>query len=157
MSDTHVPVSRRRFCAGACQVASGATLATVFAGCGGSPSSPDSGSSSTLPKLSGQFSGSSVRINVAGSALANVGGAVLVQSIAGVFLVSRTSASSFTAIDGVCTHEGCNVTTADGDIYVCPCHGSRYNRNGQVVSGPATASLRKYAAGFADGVVSITL
>ena len=140
-------------------MASAATLATLFTACGGSSSSPSSPSSnaSLLGVANGQFTGTSVRVTVAGSALADVGGAVLVQSIAGVFLVSRTSASSFTAIDGVCTHEGCNVTTADGDIYVCPCHGSRYNRNGQVVSGPATASLRKYAAGFADGVVSITL
>ena len=36
-------VSRRRFCAGACQAVSGATLATMFAGCGeGGPDSPTS-------------------------------------------------------------------------------------------------------------------
>jgi cytochrome b6-f complex iron-sulfur subunit len=55
------------------------------------------------------------------------------------------------------THEGCTVNGADGDIYVCPCHGSRYNHSGQVVRGPATASLRKYATTFTDGVVTIAL
>jgi len=151
-----MPVSRRRFCAGACQVASGATLATVFSACGGSPTSP-SGMASKLGVLSGRFAGSVVQVNVAGSALADVGGAVLVESVAGVFLLARMSASAFSAIEAVCTHEGCTVTGADGNTYVCPCHGSRYNRSGQVIGGPAKASLRQYANTFSDGVVTIAL
>jgi len=112
---------------------------------------------SLLGVRTGQFTGTSVRVTVAGSALTDVGGAVLVESPAGVFLLSRTSATAFTAIDAVCSHESCTITSADGEIYVCPCHGSRYSRNGQVVNGPAVASLRKFAAAFADGVVTITL
>ena len=107
--------------------------------------------------LAGQFTGSGVQVTAAGSALADVGGAVLVESTAGVFLIARTSASAFSAIDAVCTHEGCTITGADGDTYVCPCHGSRYNRSGQVLAGPAKASLRQYATTFADGVVTIAL
>jgi Rieske Fe-S protein len=98
-----------------------------------------------------------VQVNAAGSALDNVGGAVLVESTAGVFLVARTSSSAVSALDAVCTHEGCTITGAAGDIYVCPCHGSRYSRNGQVVNGPAKANLRQYGASLADGVVTITL
>ena len=89
--------------------------------------------------------------------MADLGGAALVESIAGVFLLARTSANTFTAIDAVCTHEGCTVTGADGATYVCPCHGSRYNRSGQVVAGPAKASLRQYATTFTNGVVTIAL
>jgi cytochrome b6-f complex iron-sulfur subunit len=160
MSDTDSAISRRRFCGGACQVASGATLATLFTACSGgssSPSSPSANPGSPLGVAASQFTANSVRVTVAGSALADVGGAVLVQSVAGVFLVSRQSASAFTAIEGVCTHEGCTITGADADIYVCPCHGSRYNRSGQVVNGPATSSLRKYTTTFADGIVTIAL
>ena len=141
-------------------MASGATLATLLTGCGaGSSSSPTAPSNpaSPLGVSTGVFTGTAVRVTAAGSALTDVGGAVLVQSIAGVFLLSRTSPSAFSAIEAVCTHEGCTITGADGDIYVCPCHGSRYNRNGQVVNGPATASLRKYATTFTDGVVTIVL
>jgi Rieske Fe-S protein len=112
---------------------------------------------SLLGVSTGQFAGAGVRVTVAGSALSDVGGAVLVQSIAGVFLLSRASASAFTAIEGVCTHEGCTITGADGAEYVCPCHGSRYNRSGQVVNGPAQSSLRRYATTFTDGVVTIAL
>ena len=160
MSDTKTLVSRRQFCGGACQVASGAAIATLLTACGSSSSSPSSPSSSTASLLgvsNGQFTGTAVRVGVDGTALAQVGGALLVQSVAGVFLVARTAASAFTAIDAVCTHEGCTVTGADGDVYVCPCHGSHYNRNGEVVNGPATASLRRYTATFADSVVTITL
>jgi len=157
MPDTNTLVSRRQFCAGACQVASCATLATLVSACGdGSPTSP-SGSTSMLPKLDGQFSGSVVRVTATGSALADVGGAALVESVAGVFLISKTSASAFTAIDAVCTHEGCTITGADGSQYVCPCHGSRYDRTGHVLGGPAKASLRQYATTFTDGVVTIAL
>jgi Rieske Fe-S protein len=66
-------------------------------------------------------------------------------------------ASAFTAIEAVCTHEGCTITGADGSTYVCPCHGSRYSRSGQVLAGPAKASLRQYATTFTDGIVTIAL
>ncbi len=167
-SDTNTPVSRRRFCAGACQVASGATVVSLFAGCGGSspiaptptpPGSLGGGSTGPLPlgRLTGTLAGSSVRINAAGSALDSVGGAVLVESMAGPFLVARTDADTFTAIEAVCTHEGCTITGAEGNIYVCPCHGSRYDRSGRVVIGPAQSSLRRYTTTFAAGIVSIAL
>ena len=159
MSDTTTGVSRRRFCAGACQAASGATLATLFSACGGGASSPTSpsGMGSRLGVVAGRFTGPAVQVTVAGSALGDVGGAVLVESTAGVFLLARTSASAFSAVEAVCTHEGCTITGADGATYVCPCHGSRYNRSGQVLAGPARASLRQYANTFTDGVVTIAL
>src|SRR6266850_4005469 len=151
MSETNMPVSRRRFCAGACQAASSATLALFSACGGGSPTSP-SGMASMLGVVSGQFAGSRVQVPIAGSALADVGGAALVESVAGVFLLSRTSATAFTAVDAICSHESCTITGSDGNAYVCPCHGSRYNRSGQVLAGPAKASLRQFATTFTDGV-----
>ena len=137
-------------------MASCATLATVFSACGGSPTSP-SGMASMLGTLSGRFTGSGVQVAVAGSALADAGGAVLVESTAGVFLLARTSANGFSAVDAICSHESCTITGTDGNTYVCPCHGSRYNRSGQVMAGPAKASLRQFATSFTDGVVTIAL
>jgi len=157
LSDSNAHVSRRRFCAGACQVASGATLATLFTACGGSPTSPSSNNISTLGTVTGRFTTGRVDVTVAGSALASEGGAAVIESIAGVFLLSRTSANAFTAVDATCTHEGCTVTNTDGDQYVCPCHGSLYTRSGQVVHGPAMASLRRYTTSFNDGVVTIAI
>ncbi len=138
-------------------MASGGTLATLFSACGGgSPTSP-SGMASMLGVVPGRFAGSRVQVTVAGSALADVGGAALVESTAGVFLLARTNASAFSAVDAVCSHESCTITGTDGAVYVCPCHGSRYNRSGQVMAGPARASLRQFATTFTDGVVTIAI
>jgi Rieske Fe-S protein len=106
--------------------------------------------------LSGQFANSRVQVTTT-SALANVDSAALVESIAGVFLVARTGTTTFTAIDATCTHEGCTVNSVNGATYVCPCHGSRYNRNGQVTNGPARASLRQYSTSFANDTLTIAL
>ena len=81
----------------------------------------------------------------------------LVESVAGVFLVSRTADQSFVAVDAVCSHQSCTITGIDGTTYVCPCHGSRYDRNGRVMQGPATASLRQFSTSFASGVLTINL
>jgi Rieske Fe-S protein len=154
MPDTCVPVTRRQFCAGSC-----ATFATLVTACGGDGSSPTSpsGPASMLSVVPSQFASSRVQVTVAGTPLANVGGAARVESQAGLFLISRTSDSTFTAIDGTCTHEGCAINGADGVEYVCPCHGSRYNRTGQVLAGPARSSLRQYATTFANDVLTIAL
>jgi len=140
-------------------VASGATLATLFSACGDGSSSPTSpsGMASALGVVAGRFTNSRVQVTVDGSALAAVGGAVLVESTAGVFLLARIGASAFSAVEAVCTHEGCTINGAAGDIYVCPCHGSRYTRSGQVVEGPARAALRQYVTTVSDGVVTIAL
>ena len=110
-----------------------------------------------LAVVPGRLTGSAVQVTVTGSPAANVNGAVLVESTAGVFLLAQTSANVFSAVEAVCTHEGCTINGAAGETYVCPCHGSRYNRNGQVLAGPARASLRQYRTTFTDGVVTIAL
>lgn len=156
MSATAKTVSRRRFCAGACQAATCAAMASIVSGCGGSPTSPG-GSSTPLGVVAGQFTGNRVDVTVAGSPLATVGAAALVESVAGVFLVSRTTDVTFSAIDAVCSHQSCTVTGADGTAYVCPCHGSRYDRTGRVLQGPATAALRRFNSSFSNGVLTITL
>jgi cytochrome b6-f complex iron-sulfur subunit len=51
------------------------------------------------------------------------------------------TASGFSALSLVCTHLGCTVE-ADSRGFACPCHGSRFDMNGDVVQGPAKTSLR---------------
>jgi cytochrome b6-f complex iron-sulfur subunit len=49
--------------------------------------------------------------------------------------------AGFYAISSVCPHLGCNVRYLAGDGFACPCHGSHFDRNGQVISGPAPRPL----------------
>ena len=44
------------------------------------------------------------------------------------------------AISLVCTHLGCIVSKASQG-FACPCHGSKYDGNGNVVKGPAPRAL----------------
>jgi len=52
------------------------------------------------------------------------------------------SKAGFTAMSLVCTHLGCTVEEKP-DGFACPCHGSRYDGQGQVLRGPAGRALRR--------------
>lgn len=46
------------------------------------------------------------------------------------------------AVNAVCTHLGCVVPWNPAEKkFMCPCHGSQYDKNGRVVRGPAPLSL----------------
>jgi cytochrome b6-f complex iron-sulfur subunit len=51
-------------------------------------------------------------------------------------------AGVITAYSLTCTHLGCTVEE-DGEAFACPCHGSRYNIDGEVLKGPAQKPLRR--------------
>jgi cytochrome b6-f complex iron-sulfur subunit len=51
----------------------------------------------------------------------------------------------FYAVSAVCTHLGCNVNHEEGKGFVCPCHGSTFDQDGRVKTGPAAWPLPRYA------------
>lgn len=62
-----------------------------------------------------------------------------------------------TVLSSECTHRACTVEP-QGDRIVCPCHGSTYDRKGEVLRGPAERPLRRYASQLTgDGVLVIHL
>jgi cytochrome b6-f complex iron-sulfur subunit len=49
----------------------------------------------------------------------------------------------FRALSAVCTHLGCITRyRPDERIITCPCHGSRFGLDGEVLAGPAPRPLR---------------
>ena len=107
-----------------------------------------------------QWHGRRQRVTVAiaaDSPLAAVGGAALVQSNSGAFLVARVGQDTFNAMTAVCTHEQCTVNEFGNSMFQCPCHGSQYSTSGSVVRGPASQSLRRFKTTFAGNILTIAL
>lgn len=147
--------SRRAFCVQACQAASCLAFAALAEACGGGVGIGPS-NISQLPTINGTASGSTVQVQIdSSSPLGAVGGAGLVRSSSGLFLVARTGDQTFTALTSTCTHQTCTITGFDGTDYVCPCHGSRFTTSGRVVNGPAPAPLRTFNTAFANNVLTI--
>ena len=69
--------------------------------------------------------------------LANAG--FLVQIPDTAVAVKRVDATSFKALSMICTHQGCTTRT-NGQNCECPCHGSRFSNDGDVVNGPIIGS-----------------
>lgn len=62
------------------------------------------------------------------------------------------TAEGFFAMSATCTHLGCMTTfqAAAGNVF-CPCHGSRFDRTGRVIGGPAPKPLPRLHLSVADG------
>lgn len=76
--------------------------------------------------------------------------------IAGPVIVIRdpANADSVIALNSMCTHQGCSVEWKD-DAFACPCHGSKFNTDGSVATGPATDPLSSYEAMIEGDIVLV--
>ena len=79
--------------------------------------------------------------------LAEPGGQVSITHDDGRILIVRGDGDAIMAVSQRCPHRGCSVawkTEAQG--FVCPCHGSAFERDGALRKGPAKEGLRSYGA-----------
>ncbi len=73
--------------------------------------------------------------------------AVLVEGTERV-AVYRDDDGTLHAVSPVCTHLGCTVTWNTAETtWDCPCHGSRFTCDGQVIQGPAVKDLEAREVG----------
>lgn len=62
----------------------------------------------------------------------------------------------FTAFAVNCTHLGCPVRwLPKADLFMCPCHGGVYYKDGAVAAGPPPRPLTRYPVRVQDGQVEI--
>ncbi|HEY8534780.1 MAG TPA: Rieske (2Fe-2S) protein [Micromonospora sp.] len=139
--------SRRTLLLGAGAV--GATVA--LSGCGtssgndlGNRGAADGGATSSAGQSTGG-STSSAGQGSAGSVLAKTteipvgGGKIFAEQ--GV-VVTQPTAGQFKAFSNVCTHQGCPVSSVNGNSIVCTCHNSTFSiADGSVTGGPARSPL----------------
>ncbi len=73
-----------------------------------------------------------------------------------LFVVRSTEGIS--ALSPVCTHLGCLVNwNRSREEFLCPCHGGRYDRHGNVIGGPPPAPLNRLPLDIRDGRVYVGL
>jgi menaquinol-cytochrome c reductase iron-sulfur subunit len=68
----------------------------------------------------------------------------------------RVSAEEFIAFAVNCSHLGCPVRwMQSADLFMCPCHGGVYYRDGRVAAGPPPRPLTRYPVRVLNGEVQI--
>ncbi len=87
----------------------------------------------------------------------SVGESKTVNNVIVVRTATGNVASSFTAVQVACTHEGTSVEFKPAqDSFVCPNHGSVFTSSGVVVTGPATTNLKKFSIAITGTVLTVT-
>ncbi len=68
----------------------------------------------------------------------------------------RETEKDFIAFSANCTHLGCPVRWEEGaQLFMCPCHGGVYYRNGTVAAGPPPKPLTQYEVRVVNSEVHI--
>jgi menaquinol-cytochrome c reductase iron-sulfur subunit len=69
----------------------------------------------------------------------------------------RESDTAFIAFSANCTHLGCPVRWMEGaELFMCPCHGGVYYKDGNVAAGPPPRPLVRYAVRVENGEVKMS-
>lgn len=89
--------------------------------------------------------------------LSAIGASKVTSGVILVRIASGNVASSFTAVQVACTHEGTAIAynTAQSK-FICPLHGSQFSQTGTVVTGPAVVALKKYTVSVSGNTISVT-
>jgi len=88
----------------------------------------------------------------ANSALNNVGGFIYKNDI----IITQVSTGNYVAVSKICTHQQCTVEyNSSGKKYNCPCHGSTFDTNGDVINGPATIKLQEYNTSLTSNILRV--
>jgi menaquinol-cytochrome c reductase iron-sulfur subunit len=68
----------------------------------------------------------------------------------------RESDTEFIAFSVNCTHLGCPIRWMEGaELFMCPCHGGVFYKDGRVAAGPPQAPLSRYSVRINNDAVEI--
>ena len=123
------------------QIAAGAIFASSLGACASLQTVPVQSRSGVIRLAVGDY-----------PQLERVGGFLRIQppALEHHLVVLSQEGGGYAVVSPVCTHRGCTVDVAS-DRLACPCHGSEYDRAGQVLKGPAERSLERYPAELTPG------
>ncbi len=74
--------------------------------------------------------------------------------VAGVYIVKN--GTQYLGLEQTCTHLGCPIAwNGSANQFQCPCHGSKFNKQGNVVGGPAPLPLYKHEVEITGNTVTV--
>ena len=74
----------------------------------------------------------------------------------GQFYLACLADGSFLALSRTCTHLGCSVPwDEEKNQFVCPCHGSTFSLDGEVLTAPAPRPLDYYPVRIENGIIKV--
>lgn len=86
------------------------------------------------------------------------GPATVTAVVQGQFYLARRADGSVLALSRTCTHLGCSVPwDEEKKQFICPCHGSTFDLNGDVLSPPAPRPLDYYPVRIENGIVKVDI
>jgi Rieske Fe-S protein len=89
--------------------------------------------------------------------LQTVGSSVINGNIIVVRVGADDVSESFDALSLVCTHQGCAINYQEANqVLFCPCHGSEFDLNGNVLRGPAAIPLAKYTVSISNNTLTVS-
>jgi len=140
-------------------VSASGLISSVITSC--SNNSTDPVNTTPLSSIQGTVVNNEIAITLASSPIANKNTRALVKynNGNGAILAEHNSDDTYKALSGLCTHQSCIVSDFDGSnsVFVCPCHGSQFDLNGNVKQGPASNKLRTYSTRLENNSLIITL
>lgn len=158
MADSNTPPrSRRDFLRTSLPAAALSALALHMAGCdSASPGDDPDPEPDPDPESGITIDGNTITIDLTAQdtqALTQADGFLLITAADTLAINVDGTIRAFTS---VCTHQQCTINSFSNDRLVCPCHGSQFNIDGEVVQGPAPSGLSEYSVSRDDDVVTIT-
>lgn len=73
-----------------------------------------------------------------------------------IYIIRDPASGALSATGATCTHLGCQIRPAN-TFFRCPCHGSTFTLDGNVVRGPAARPLARYTLHVVDDHIVIEL
>jgi cytochrome b6-f complex iron-sulfur subunit len=71
-------------------------------------------------------------------------------------IASGNTPAAFRALSLRCTHSGCTIAhQASLQEFHCPCHGSKFLQNGQLLQGPAPRNLEMFEVRISGNILTV--
>ncbi|MHB1067876.1 MAG: Rieske (2Fe-2S) protein [Candidatus Nanopelagicales bacterium] len=138
--------------AGGLVVVGGVAVACGSSPPGGASPAPSSPAASAAPAAPSASAAAAGAQGIARVSDVPVGGGLIIDDPAVV--ITQPTAGEVKAFTAICTHQGCLVSSVEGNQIICPCHGSRFSAtDGSVVQGPATLPLQPAGIAVEGGSV----